>query len=272
MVIFMGDTDKLIEQHQKDLERIENFRLMDDDFMTRCFDGNIEATELLLKIVLKMKLTVQKVTTQVHVKNLMGKSVFLDILAFGEDGKCYNIEIQRAEKGASPKRARYHSSMMDMNTLIAGDRYEQLPEHYVIFITESDVLKLGKPLYRIERCIMETEPPILFGDEAHIVYVNGEIQDETDLGQLMHDFHCTNPNDMHYKVLAEKVRYYKQTEEGVAVMCKAMEEMRKEAVLEDRRRQAWKMIAKGKLSHEDIADYCELSLDEVKALAQEKSA
>ena len=268
----MGDTDQLIEQHQKDLERIENFRLMDDDFMTRCFDGNIEATELLLNIVLKMKLTVQRVTTQVHVKNLMGKSVILDILAFGENGKCYNIEIQRAEKGVAPKRARYHSSMMDMNTLIAGDEYEKLPEHYVIFITESDVLKLGKPLYSIERCIMETEPPVLFDDEAHIVYVNGEIQDDTDLGQLMHDFHCINPNDMHYEVLAKKVRYYKQTEEGVAVMCKAMEEMRNEAVLEDRRRQAVKMLEKGRLSHEDIADYCELSLDEIKALAQEKSA
>jgi hypothetical protein len=87
---------------------------MDDDFMTRCFDGNVEATELVLNIVLKMKLTVQRVTTQVHVKNLMGKSVILDIQAFGENGKCYNIEIQRAEKGAAPKRARYHSSMINV--------------------------------------------------------------------------------------------------------------------------------------------------------------
>ena len=46
----------------------------------------------------------------------------------------------------------------------------------------------------------------------------------------MHDFFCTDPDDMHYKELADKVRYFKEDEKGVAAMCKVMEDMRNEAV------------------------------------------
>ena len=48
-------------------------------------------------------------------------------------------------------------------------------------------------------------------------------------GKLMHDFFCTDPDDMHYKELADKVRYFKEDEKGVAVMCKVMEDMRNES-------------------------------------------
>ena len=48
----------------------------------------------------------------------------------------------------------------------------------------------------------------------------------------MHDFFCTDPDDMHYKELADKVRYFKEDEKGVAAMCKVMEDMRNEAARE----------------------------------------
>ena len=68
----------------------------------------------------------------------------------------------------------------------------------------------------------------LFGDDAHIIYVNSQIKDETALGKLMHDFTCTDPDDMNYPVLAQRVRYFKEDTKGVTTMCKAMEEMRAE--------------------------------------------
>lgn len=46
----------------------------------------------------------------------------------------------------------------------------------------------------------------------------------------MYDFSCTNASNMNYPILAERVRYFKEDEKGVAVMCKAMEDMRNEAV------------------------------------------
>ena len=54
-----------------------------------------------------------------------------------------------------------------------GDRYEQLPETYVIFITENDYFHSGCPLYHVERMIRELARP--FEDRAHILYVNGPI-------------------------------------------------------------------------------------------------
>ena len=44
----------------------------------------------------------------------------------------------------------------------------------------------------------------------------------------MHDFYCTDPGKMHYKVLADRVRYFKEDERGVKQLCKAMEDMREE--------------------------------------------
>ena len=44
----------------------------------------------------------------------------------------------------------------------------------------------------------------------------------------MHDFFCTDADDMNFRELAEKVRFYKEDEKGVAEMCKVMEDMRNE--------------------------------------------
>ena len=49
--------------------------------------------------------------------------------------------------------------------------------------------------------IIETGEP--FDDEEHIIFVNSEIQDDTEVGKLMHDFYCTNYRDMNYQVLAD---------------------------------------------------------------------
>ena len=45
---------------------------------------------------------------------------------------------------------------------------------------------------------------------SHIIYVNATYRDDSDLGKLMHDFNCSNPDDMNYQVLAQTARYYKE--------------------------------------------------------------
>lgn len=69
---------------------------------------------------------------------------------------------------------------------------------------------------------------------GEVGFVNSQIQDESALGKLMHDFRCTECKDMNYDILAERVRYFKEDEEGVGIMCRAMEEMREEAREEER--------------------------------------
>ena len=207
-----------------------DLRLIDDNFMAAVFEDRTCA-EFLLQIILKRDdLTVKEVHGQYSIKNLQGRSIRLDILAVDQKNRAYNIEVQRSDRGASEKRARYNSSLLDANLTDAGDDYDALNETYVIFITENDVLKAGLPIYHVERTVQETGT--VFNDQAHIVYVNSQIKDETALGKLMHDFFCTNSKDMYYPVLANRVWYFKENEKGVATMCRAMEQMRDETAAE----------------------------------------
>ncbi len=205
------------------LEKIKQLRLMDDTFFNSCFDGNIPCMEVVLRAVLgNDRLRVTEVITQQSVPNLYGRAVRFDALA--TDGETiYDIEIQRSDEGAIPRRARFNSSMIDSREVSKGTLFPDLPEAYIIFITEHDVWKRGKPLYTVRRTFEDTEE--VFNDGTHILYVNGECQSESPLGRLMHDFFCSDPNDMYSDVLAERVRFFKEDEKGVAAMCNVMKEI-----------------------------------------------
>ena len=238
--------------------------------MSKVFEDKACAEFLLQIILQRHDLKVQSVQGQYDIKNLQGRSVRLDILAVDTNNRSYNIEIQRSDRGAGAKRARYNSSLIDANITEAGDKYDALTETYVIFITENDVLKAGLPIYHIDRIIQETGEP--FGDEAHIIYVNSQIKDETELGKLMHDFTCTNPDDMNYPVLAQRVRYFKEDTKGVATMCRAFEEVREETKHEQSIEIAKSLLEVGKMTYEEIARSVQLPVEEVKALDTKKPA
>ena len=270
------------ERQKKYLQRIKEFRLMDDDFMTACFSESIECTELVLQIMLgDQNLKVLEVHTQHSIKNLQGRSVRLDVYAVGADGQRMNIEIQRQEKGAGFKRARYSSSLIDAAILPSGEDTDNLPDTYVIFITESDVIGKGLAVYHIDKYITETGE--LFDDGSHILYVNGAYRDDSPIGKLMYDFSCAEPDQMVYKELAKRVRYFKEEPEGVNIMCRAMEELCNEAKMEGvqegiqkgiqqgSRKAALNMLASKKLSLETIAMYSGLKLEEVKELEKQIS-
>lgn len=218
----MSDFD-LIEKHNKHLEFIKQLRLIDDIFMEKVFGEDIKCTQLLIQIILgKKDLKVTKINKQLPLSNLHGRSVRLDVFAVDTNDTLYNIEVQRGDSGAVPKRARYNSSMLDANITESGDDYSALKETYVIFITENDVLKGGLPIYHVERAVLETGK--LFNDKVHIIYVNSSIQDNTALGNLMHDFYCTDARQMYYPILAQRVKYLKEDYEGVNTMCEAVRE------------------------------------------------
>lgn len=252
------------QKQQNNLERIKNFCLLDDDFMTACFQDNIEGTELVVQIIMDNKdLRVTDVKTQYTVKNIHGRSVRLDVYATDSKGKKYNIEVQRADKGAGARRARFNSALIDSREIPAGLDTEELSETYVIFITEQDVLGKGLPIYHVDRYIEETEEK--FGDGAHIIYVNAEVKNETPLGRLMADFACIDPENMHYSALANRVRYFKKDEKGVQTMCKAMEELIHEEKLEI----VENLLELGDMTEEKIAKATGIPLETVLEIKQE---
>ena len=259
------------QTHQQDLERLKSLRYMDDDFMSVCLADNLEGVELILRIVLGRKdIKIKSVRTQEPMKNLQGRSAILDVHAIDSADKEFDVEIQRKDTGAGAKRARHNSSLLDAHILKTGDDTEDIPDSYVIFITENDVMKGNQPIYPVERYITIGENKVLFGDGSHILYVNGKYRGNDEIGKLMHDFSCTNPEDMNYELLAAKARYFKQDEKGVAAMCKIMEDMRNEAALDNARETARRMIKDGELSLEKIARYVpSLPMDELKELEAE---
>lgn len=213
-------------------EIIKQLRLMDDEFMTAVFDNNIEDTQLVLRIITGIDdLEVTEVISQREVKNLKGRSVRLDVLAKDSDDKRYDIEVQRTDSGAIPERARYNSSLLDGSIVETGAKFKDLPETYVIFITENDVMEANLPIYHIERVVMETGK--MFCDREHIIYVNGATEEDSDLGRLMHDFKQTNPDKMYFAGLAKSTRYFKE-EGGRLKMCKLVEDYVKQELEEER--------------------------------------
>ena len=269
-------------EHQKDLERLRALRPMDDDFMRCLFKDNIPLVEFVLRIFTeKPDLKIIKCQTQKDMKRLVGaRSLCLD--AYGEDSekKKYDMEVQRADKGSEPQRARYHSSVIDVENLDARQKFTDLPETYVIFITEKDFFGEGKPVYRIERMNLDTGKP--FADGEHILYVNGEYRGDSDIGKLMHDFSCSNPDDMNFKLMADSARYLKENPKGVSQMCKILEEMKdeylqigvekgreegeKEGRSNEKRETVFRMLTNGSLTLENISEFSGLPLDEVKKL------
>lgn len=212
--------------------KIKKFRLIDDTFMSVVFQ-NIECTQLLIRAVLENDdLTVTQVDTQNSLKNLQGRSVRLDIIAHDSSGQVYNIEVQRRDSGALPKRARYNSALLDANISEPGEVMEKLPETYVIFITENDYFHMGLPIYHVERVLQEQNK--LFDDGAHILYVNGQYRGPKPIGAIMDDFFCDNVEDMKNPILAKEVAKYKETDKGVNHMCRIMEEIAAESRIEGR--------------------------------------
>ncbi len=263
-------TEQIDQKHQEDLQRLRGFRLLDDDFLTKCFEGDTASIELVLQIVLeKPDLKVLDARTQVFVENLLNRSVRLDILATDSTGAKLNVEVQRSDKGAGRKRARYNSSMMDANLLKKGEDFDKLPETWVIFITENDVMEKGLPLYPIERCFLGTGER--FEDGSHILYVNGAYRGDTPIGKLMHDFSCTDAADMYYGTLADRVRFFKESKEGIEIMCRAMEDMRNQTLKEGMINVAKKMLEDGTITLEKIAEFVGLSVDEVRKLKTDQN-
>ena len=258
------------QQHQKDLRRLRDLRTIDDDFMRSMFKNNIPLAEFVLRMITGMQeLTITDCETQKDMKRLAGaRSICLDAYGTDSTGKRYDLEIQRQEKGADPHRARYHSSVMDVENLHSGQEFKELPDTYTIFITEKDFYGKGKPVYPIERMNLVTGKS--FEDGEHILYVNGEYRGESDLGKLMHDFNCTRADDMNFKLMADRARYLKENPKGVSEMCRILEDMRNESLKEGIKvgavYTAKKMLADGTVTLEKIAEFVGLSVDEVKRI------
>ena len=254
-------------------EQIQDFRnatLMDDVFMKAFFEDNIPATETVLRIIMdKPDLVVISMSTQETLKGFDGsRGVVFDVYAVDSKGTQYDIEVQNKPDGATPFRADFNSAMMTVRTLKKREDFSALSERerVVIFITATDVLKGGLPIYRIDRGIKEIGQD--FGDNNHIIYVNVSHEGlESELGKLIHDFRSGDEESWYHSEWQAKARAIKEEKS----MGKAIEQLKADVRADEKAATseniALNFIKMGKLAFEEIARGCNLTLQQVKDLA-----
>lgn len=221
------DSDKVSREHERDLRRLAKLRVIDDDFMRCVFRNQPVLVGDVLRIMTGIGgLRIEEEETQRDLRRLVGaRSVELDVWAKGPDGTEYDVEIQRGED-PYPRRLRYHSACMDVEALGSSRPFSELPEQWVVYVTEGDPFgeNAGRYLYEYSR------GGNLLGDGTHYLYVNGSYRGDDELGSLMADFCQSDPDKIRHVALADRVRYWKENPEGVREMCEILEEMRDEAM------------------------------------------
>lgn len=236
---------------QEKLEKVRDFRPIDDVFF-EALAQNKEVCQEMLRVILEDdKLIVDSVITQSSESNLYGRSVRLDALCtLGNGTKC-NIEVQRADNDDHLRRARFNAASITVKESNPGERFGDVVELYVVYISEFDFLKGGKTIYHVDKILRETGEVV--DDGQHEIFVNTVIDDGTDISDLMACFMKKEVKNPKFPALSAEVARLKESEGGAQTMCDIMERYEKIAVRADRIERIECMIKKG-YSKEDILD------------------
>ena len=305
-----------------DVEKLQEYLEMASLFSDKYFkiflqNQTYKPAQFILRTILKNPfLVVQNITVQKIISNIGGREIKLDFYCeqIGENDKIIkriNVEIQRQSGGAIPKRARFYSSSLDSASLKEKAPFKALTENYVIFFAEKDIFKQKQAYYNIQRYIEFTDEKgnikhlKPFNDGSHIIYINGQYKDTTsDLGKIIHDFHCVKTDDMLCEELRKPAEYFKNkkkgddemydidifdllTDESKEKIMKELKEAKAEAkkdglaegraegraegkkagIAEALLKSAKRMIKKGIYSLEEIAENLDLPLNEVQTIS-----
>ena len=220
--------DEREARRQRDLERLEKLRVLDDTFMRQVFKDNLPLAQHVLRIVTGIgDLTLVREETQRDLKRLAGShSVVLDV--WGEDslGNQYDLEVQGGS-GLEPRRFRYYGSGMDVESLRPNRPYEELPNRWLVVVLESDPDGSGRALRHYQ---MREDGGIMLCDGAHLLYANAQWRGDDELGSLMADFCQSDPDKIKDSLLRERVQYLKRSDEGREHMCRISEEIYNEGL------------------------------------------
>ena len=183
--------------------------------------------EELISTVLEQQVIVKNVTPQNSVKNLQGRSVVLDALCQLETGDECNVEVQKADDDNHQKRVRYNTSCITANITEPGTKFKNVPNVIGIYISKFDMFHSEKTVYHIDRIIRETGETLDNGLQE--IYVNTQINDGTDIAELMHIF--TNVNAYNFEKfpkVSHRKKQFKESEGGKEKVCNLVENYAKE--------------------------------------------
>ena len=214
-----------ITTREKLIEAGKEYNLLSDGFMSVAL-RDIPACQYVLRILTGIKnLKVREVRPQYRVSKIESHDAVLDVLAEDETGRLFDLEIQRADTLDHARRTRFYSSMIDSNYLEKGKTYSDLPEVYVIYVSETDLWKAGYTTYELEKKFRKSN--VSYDDGQHVLYINAAVNDGSETAKLMDYFKTADPDDMEHGELSQRVHFLKCDEGGLSEMCEVTERIYK---------------------------------------------
>ena len=257
------------------LEWLSQMSFMDDMLFRRAFRERPDLAEHLIRGILsKPDLNVVKMNTQASLSALNTKEVILDCLCTDSEGNLYNIEVQNDVSKSLGKRARAYGSLIDSSIFKKGQKYEELPDRYIIFITREDFLKNGRQVTVLAMRDEEGKSE----DESGMYHVYGCINnrdENTEAGRVLSDMSCTRAEGMYYDGYRERMEDFKVRKEGVREMTGVLEQIMNEGlekgmrkgVKQNQAQVAENMIKDGLLPFEKISLYSGMPVSEIQKIA-----
>ena len=226
----MEDRNKKLLQ-----ETVEALNVIDDALFRKMAEDK-EFCEEVISTILEEEIKILEVTEQKDIMNLQGRSVILDALCEGKDGRRYNIEVQKPDTDDHQRRVRYNGSCITCNFTRKGSRFLEIPDVVIIFISRFDVFRQEKTTYHIDRVIRETGKKVENGFSE--IYVNAAIDDGSRIAKLMDIF--TNVARYDYEMFPKTSRrkeQFKKKEGGASEeMCELVEAYAQQYAEEETRR------------------------------------
>ena len=224
------------------IKRVRQLRPIDDAMFKKLAESKAVCQEILRVILDDKKLIVEEVISEDSIANIFGRAVRLDALCTLGNGALCNIEIQKENVNDDVKRVRYNASSIVSRFSEKGQKFSEIPDVIVVYISEYDVFRLGRTIYHIDSVIRETNTTV--DDGLSRVFVNTKYADtdNTDVGELMKCFLQKEIDNDKFPELSDRLSYFKNDGKGVDSMCDIIKDYAKEYAKEYAEERAAEML------------------------------
>lgn len=224
---------------EEKLERVKDFRLIDDVFFEVFAQDKAACQEILRVILEDDALTVEDVVVQSSKRNIYGRSVRLDALCTLGDGSKSNVEVQRADNDDHFRRVRFNAASITVKDSEPGEHFDEILDLYMVYISEKDFIGDKYTVYHVDKVIRETGKRV--DDGVHEVYVNTKIKDGSRISELMDCFTEKKVENQSFPATTKRFRELKETEGGASAVCEIVEKLVEESREKGRAEEGEKM-------------------------------
>lgn len=155
------------------LAPLQNLNLM-DDFLFDVTTEDLEACKIIIELSLGIRIKeIRWKEGQKVVHNLPKKrGIRMDFYVEDIEGRVFDVEMQKRNRGNIPKRTRFYQGMMDAPMLKSGEAgFDNLKPLYIVVICGFDLYGLGLYQYTFSNRCHEVKG-LELGDECTKVILN----------------------------------------------------------------------------------------------------